>query len=134
MQKSDARVHCTQPTQVLVLYGPKELRTENSNKVKVRKVYLPRRESKRLLFKLRNASSSWVRKLDTLRRGVGRLFLFFLPWFLISPRQLCLDWGLLLSQKQLFQDSGDLYLKSTILAPFKPLSVATLTAIREKGQ
>jgi hypothetical protein len=47
----DAQVLWSQSTQVLVLHGPKELRTEkNSNKVKARKVYSPRRERKRLLL------------------------------------------------------------------------------------
>jgi hypothetical protein len=46
----DAWVHCTQPEQVLVLYGTEELRIENSSKVKAKKVYLPKRESRRLLL------------------------------------------------------------------------------------
>jgi hypothetical protein len=83
--RNDTRVCCTQPTQVLVLYGPKELRIENSSKMKVRKVYLPRRENKRLLFKLRSALYSQVQKLDTLW-GIWEDVFILLPMVPYLPR------------------------------------------------
>jgi hypothetical protein len=102
---------------------------ENSSKVKVRKIYLPRRESKRQL-------SNWQPQAVGLEtgcpsRGGGEALFIPLvkfhgsfspqgssPWA-VSPGQLFLGWGLLLLvilRSSSPQNSGDLCFRATILA------------------